>query len=72
MALAIDPTIQKRTIQKPGPLEIKTFLPRFQMGFNKMAAICSDFKWLGFRISDPTQNWDHLQADLSMTIQNPY
>ena len=25
------------------------------MVYNKMAAICPDFKWLGFRISDPIQ-----------------
>ena len=30
-------------------------------GFDKMAAICRDFKWLGFWISDPIQNLDHLK-----------
>ena len=34
------------------------------MGFDKMVAICADFKWLGFRISDPIQNPDHLQPNL--------
>ena len=41
------------------------------MVFDKMAAICPDFKWLGFRISDPIQNLDHLQPNLFWTIQNP-
>ena len=30
----------------------------------QMAPICSDFKWLGFRISDPIQNPDNLQPNL--------
>ena len=51
------------------PFEIRTFLSGFQMVFDKMVAICPDFKWLGFRISDPIQNPDHLQ--LCLTIQNP-
>ena len=33
------------------------------MVFDKMAAICPDFKWLGFRISD------HLQPNLFSTIE---
>ena len=37
------------------PFENWIFLSRFQMVFDKMAAICSDFKWLGFWISDPIQ-----------------
>ena len=40
------------------------------MVFDKMAAICSDFKWLSFRISDPIQNPDHFQPNLFLTIQN--
>ena len=32
-----------------------------------MAAICPDFKWLGFRISDSIQNPDHLQPSLRLT-----
>ena len=36
-----------------------------------MAAICPDFKWLGFRISDAIQNPDRLQPNLSLTIGNP-
>ena len=36
-----------------------------------MAPISPDFKWLGFRISDPLQNPDPLQANLFLTIQNP-
>ena len=37
---------------KNRPLEIRTFLFRFLMVFDK---ICLDFKWLGFRILDPSQ-----------------
>ena len=36
----------------------------FQKVTDKMAAICTDFKWLGFWISDPFQNPDHLQPNL--------
>ena len=53
------------------PFEIRTFLSGFQMVFDKMAAICPDFKWLGFRISDPIRNPDHLQPNLFWTIRNP-
>ena len=52
------------------PFEIQTFLSGFQMVFDKMAAICLDFKWLGFRISYPIRNPDHLQPNLFWTIQN--
>ena len=41
------------------------------MVFDKMVAICSDFKWLGFWISDPIQNPYNLQPNLFLTIQNP-
>ena len=37
-----------------------------------MAVICSDFKWLSFRISDPIWNQDHLQPNLFSTFQNPH
>ena len=40
------------------PFEIQTFFTRFQR-----VAICPDFKWLGFRISDS----DHLQPHLLLT-----
>ena len=40
------------------------------MFFDKMAAIGLDFKWLGFQISDPIQNLDHLQPNLFLNIQN--
>ena len=56
---------------KAGPFEILTFLPSFQIVFDKMAPICPDFKWLGFQISDPIKNPDHLQSNLFLTIQNP-
>ena len=36
-----------------------------------MAGICPDFKWLGFQISDPTQNLDHLQSNVFLTIWHP-
>ena len=39
--------------------KIWMFLSRFQMVFDKVPPICSDFKWLGFRISDPIRNLDH-------------
>ena len=40
------------------------------MVFDKMAAICLGFKWLGFSISDPIQNPDIRQPNLFSTIQN--
>ena len=30
-----------------------------------------DLKWLGFQISDPIQNPDHLEPNLFWAIQNP-
>ena len=37
-----------------------------------MAAICQNFKWLGYQILDPIQNPDNLhQHNLISTIQNP-
>ena len=38
---------------KTGPIKILTFLSGFHMVFDKMAVICQDFKWFGFRISGP-------------------
>ena len=35
-----------------------------------MVAICLDFKWLGFQISDPILNPDHLQPNLFLAIQS--
>ena len=64
-ALAIVPTIQK-----PDHSKSKRFYPDFKCFFGKMAAICPDFKWLGFWILDPIQNPDHLHPKLSSTIQN--
>ena len=29
------------------------------------------YKWLGFRISNPIPNPDHMQPNLFLTIQNP-
>ena len=49
---------------KTEPFKIFMLLSGFQMVFNKMAAICPDFKWPGFKISDPIQNPDHLQTNL--------
>ena len=40
------------------------------MFFDKMAAICPDYKWLAFQISDPTQKPEHLQPNLISTIRN--
>ena len=56
---------------KTGPFKIQTFLFGLQMFFDKMEAICKDFKWLGFLIADPIQNPDHLQYNPFLTIQNP-
>ena len=41
------------------------------MVFDKMADINLDFKRLGFEISDPIQNLDHLKPHLFLTIPNP-
>ena len=38
------------------PFKIGTFLSWFKKVFVKMVAICLDFKWLGFQISDPIWN----------------
>ena len=39
-------------------------------GFDIMAAICLDFKWLGFRISDPFQDMDNFQTNFFSAISN--
>ena len=57
---------QHQQPQQPAPLITK----RFVMVFDKTALICSDFKWLGIRISVLNWNPDHLQPDLFLTIQN--
>ena len=38
---------------KTRPFKIWTFLFGFQMVLDKLAAICLDLKWSGFRILDP-------------------
>ena len=38
------------------------------MVFDKNAAICPDFKWFGFHISDLIWNPDHLQTNLLLNI----
>ena len=55
MTIALAQPFENLTIQK------QTFLSQFQMVSAKIAIICTDFKWLGFRISDPFQNPEHLQ-----------
>ena len=56
---------------KTGPFKIWTIVSIFQMAVDKMvAAICLNFKWLGFQISDPIQNLDQLQTNLFSTIWN--
>ena len=40
---------------KTGPFKIRTFLSGFKMFFDKMAAICPNFKWLGLWISGPIE-----------------
>ena len=59
MATAMVPTIQ---IQK---LDIFVHI---SMVFDIMAAICLDFKWLGFGIKDAIRNPDNLQPILFWTI----
>ena len=54
-----------------GPFEIWTFLSGFLMVFDNTAVICPGFKWVGFQISDPIPNPDHLKVDLFLTITNP-
>ena len=49
---------------KTGPFKIQTFVSGFQIFYDNMAAICSDFKWLGFRNSNHIWNWDRLQPNL--------
>ena len=56
---------------KTRPLEFRTILVGFLMVFDKMAAICPDFKWLGLQISVPIWIPDLLQPNLFWTIQNP-
>ena len=56
---------------KTGPFKILMLMSRFQMVFDKMAAICPNFKWLGLQISDPIWNLYHLQPNLFLIIQNP-
>ena len=51
-----------------GLFENRMFLSGFQMVSDKMGAICLDSKWLGFRISDPIWNRDHLQLNLFLAI----
>ena len=41
-----------------------------QQNHSKSGHFCTDFKWLGFQISDPIQNPDHLKPNLFLTIQN--
>ena len=53
---------------KTGPFKIRTFMSKFQMVLEKMVAICPE-KLLGFQISDPIQNPDHLQPNLFLNIQ---
>ena len=59
------------TIQKPNHFKLRQFCSDFKCFCNKMAVICMDFKWLGFRISDPIRNPDHLHPNLYSTIWNP-
>ena len=51
-------------------LKILTFLFRFQMVFDKTAAICLDFKLQGFRISNPLKSGPFATQPL-LELQNP-
>ena len=66
MARAIVPNFAIKTVQNPD-----VFVRIFQIVFDKMVAISTNFKWLGFRISDPIQNSNHMQPNLFSAIQNP-
>ena len=48
-----------------------TFLSGFQMVCDKMAPVCTDFKWFGFWFSGSIKYPDHLQPKLLLTIPNP-
>ena len=50
--------------------KIRTFLFWFQMFFDKMAAICPDFKWAGLPDFRSHQNPDHSQLNLFSAICN--
>ena len=64
-AIAIVPPILKQDHSKS-----VHFFRIANVFFEKMIAICRDFKYLGFHISDPIQNLDHLQTNPFLTIQN--
>ena len=49
----------------------KPFLSGFEMVYDKMAAICPNFKWLALWIPDPIQNPDHFQTNHYLTIWSP-
>ena len=66
LPMAIFPTIWKLNHSKSG-----IFCLNFKWFFVKMVAICTNLAWLGFQISDPIQNPDHLQPNLILTIKNP-
>ena len=59
------------TIWKPDHSKSGHFLPDFKCFLDKVAAVCQDFKWLVFWISDPIQNMDHLKTNLFLNIWNP-
>ena len=60
---SVQRSVQSSRYFKVRPSKIKAFQFRFQMVFDKMAAICPDFKWSGFQISDPLNN---------LAIQKPF
>ena len=66
LAMAIVPTIWKLNHSKS-----RSFCLNFKRFFVKMVAICTNLERLGFQISDPIQNPDHLQPNLILTIKNP-
>ena len=45
-------------------------MSRFQKFFDKMAAMCPDFKWLGFQILDPIQNPDESELQIPTVSSN--
>ena len=53
-------------------MAIATVPSIWTLDHSKSGIFCPVFKWLGFRISDPIQNPNHLQPNHFLTIQNPY
>ena len=58
------------TIWKPCHMKSGCFCLAFQIVFDNMAAICLDFKWSGFRISDPVKFWTIWEPTVCWPFKN--